>query len=47
MGGGADLTSLTMAIGDNSDKITANMMSIEANSDGISTAMNSFGMITM
>ena len=45
-GGATDLTSLTMAIGENNTKITENMMSIMTNSEGISTAMNSFGLLT-
>ena len=38
-GGAPDLSSLEMAI-------DMNMMSISANSDGISSAMNSFGLLT-
>ena len=48
-GGGAapDLSSIEMAITTNSDAIMDFMMSISANSDGISTTMTSFNMLTM
>ena len=45
-GGAPDLSSIEMAIGANADKIDMNMMSIEANDGGISTLMNSFGLLT-